>query len=57
MLLFEGGGLFGSSPFPAKELPRPNLCSGNAVLTDAIVIGMVGVVAGFAWDYVQSRGR
>jgi len=27
------------------------------MLTDAIVIGMVGVAAGFAWEYVFSRSK
>jgi len=27
------------------------------MLTDAIVIGMVGVAAGFAWEYVINRSK
>ena len=28
-----------------------------AMLTSAIVFGMVGVAAGFTWDYVINRGK
>jgi hypothetical protein len=28
---------------------------GNAMITGAIVIGMVGVAAGFTWDYLIKR--
>jgi hypothetical protein len=28
-----------------------------AMLTSAIVFGMVGVAAGFTWDYVVNRGK
>ncbi len=30
---------------------------GPAMLTSAIVFGMVGVAAGFTWDYVINRGK
>ena len=30
---------------------------GCAMLTSAIVFGMVGVAAGFTWDYVVNRGK
>ena len=29
----------------------------TAMLTSAIVFGMVGVAAGFTWDYVINRGK
>ncbi|HEY6236693.1 MAG TPA: hypothetical protein VIW69_16460 [Candidatus Elarobacter sp.] len=29
----------------------------NAMITSAIVFGMVGVAAGFTWDYVINRGK
>jgi hypothetical protein len=28
-----------------------------AMLTSAIIFGMVGVAAGFTWDYVINRGK
>ncbi len=34
-----------------------NRVEGRAMLTSAIVFGMVGVVAGFTWDYVINRGK
>ena len=34
-----------------KRVERP------AMLTSAIVFGMVGVAAGFTWDYVINRGK
>ena len=30
---------------------------GTVMLTSAIVFGMVGVAAGFTWDYVINRGK
>jgi hypothetical protein len=30
---------------------------GGVMLTGAIVFGMVGVAAGFTWDYVINRGK
>jgi hypothetical protein len=30
---------------------------GPVMLTSAIVFGMVGVAAGFTWDYVINRGK
>lgn len=29
----------------------------NAMITSAIVFGMVGVAAGFTWDYVFNRDK
>jgi hypothetical protein len=29
----------------------------KAMITSAIVFGMVGVAAGFTWDYVINRGK
>ena len=29
----------------------------NAMITSAIVFGMVGVAAGFTWDYVINRDK
>jgi hypothetical protein len=30
---------------------------GTDMITSAIVFGMVGVAAGFTWDYVVNRGK
>jgi hypothetical protein len=41
----------------AKELRRRKPGYGTAMLTSAIIFGMVGVAAGFTWDYVINRGK
>lgn len=34
-----------------------NRVVGSIMLTGAIVFGMVGVAAGFTWDYFSNRGK
>ena len=34
----------------------PDEVARSVMLTSAIVFGMVGVAAGFTWDYISSRG-
>lgn len=51
------GGIPVIRPSAAKQLPAPGPCPGPVMLVDAIVFGMVGVAAGFTWEYVIKRGR
>jgi hypothetical protein len=39
------------------NFPDPAAVSTEAMITGAIVFGMVGVAAGFTWDYVINRGK
>jgi hypothetical protein len=37
------------------NFPWADRVGGGVMLTSAIVFGMVGVAAGFTWDYITSR--
>jgi hypothetical protein len=38
-----------------RNFPVSAAVSDDAMITTAIVFGMVGVAAGFTWDYVSNR--
>jgi hypothetical protein len=40
-----------------RNFPYRAAVFGGVMLTSAIVFGMVGVAAGFTWDYVVNRGK
>jgi hypothetical protein len=43
---------------PAQSnFPAPPAVYIKAMITSAIVFGMVGVAAGFTWDYVVNRDK
>ena len=44
-------------PHTQSNFPLPPAVFINAMITGAIVFGMVGVAAGFTWDYVINRGK
>jgi hypothetical protein len=58
-----GDGFARERGFRAREAPVQRNSAvvkrveGPAMLTSAIVFGMVGVAAGFTWDYVINRGK
>jgi len=40
-----------------RNFPTTVVVVGTDMITSAIVFGMVGVAAGFTWDYVVNRGK
>jgi len=46
-----------ASPLPQGNSPDPVRVSGPVMITGAIVFGMVGVAAGFTWEYVLNHER
>ena len=52
-----GAGLHGRGGGVQRNFPYPAAVFGSVMLTSAIVFGMVGVAAGFTWDYVINRGK
>ena len=40
-----------------RNFPTRARVVGTDMITSAIVFGMVGVAAGFTWDYVVNRGK
>ncbi len=40
-----------------RNSPTADGVVGTDMITSAIVFGMVGVAAGFTWDYVVNRGK
>jgi hypothetical protein len=44
-------------PAVQRNFPFAPRVVGSVMLTSAVVFGLVGVVAGFTWDYVIDRGK
>jgi len=39
------------------NFPSPDRVMGSGMITTAIVFGMVGIAAGFTWEYVIKQGE
>jgi hypothetical protein len=55
--VIRGGQFRRSGLRTQSNFPLPAAVYINAMITSAIVFGMVGVAAGFTWDYVINRSK